>query len=130
MIDVSSPEENVLDIKPYGLDLDIFGTYLISTEIMNKRETYISQDGKYGIWYDSDYQYWSLSYKEDMGGEKDPLMFLESDGEGGFADNARKSKMWHYITIFEKDVPVHVETSCSSKNGKSLTLDHLIKICL
>ena len=94
---------------------------------MNKRETYISQDGKYGIWY-SDYQYWSLSYKEDMGGEKVPLMFLESDGKGGFADNARKSKIWSYITIFEKDVPVLVETSCSSKNGKPLTLDHLIKM--
>ena len=130
LIDIFSPEENVLEIKPYGLDLNIFGTYFISTEIMNKRETYTSKDGKYGIWYNIDYHQWYLSHKEDMGGEKDPLMFLESNGKGGFADIARKSKMWYYITIFENDVPVLVETSCSSKNGKSLTLDHLIKICL
>ena len=88
---------------------------------MNKRETYISKDGKYGIWYNSDSHDWYLSYKEDMGGKKDPLIFLESNVKGGFADNARKNKKWHYITIFENDVPVIVETSCSSKNGKPLT---------
>ena len=75
MIDISSPEENVLDIKPYGLDLDIFGTYFISTEIMNKRETYISQDGKYGIWYDSNEQYWSLVIKKTWEGKRIPLCF-------------------------------------------------------
>ena len=120
LLDISSPEENVLDIKPYGLDLDIFGKYFISTEIMNKRETYISKDGKYGIWHNSMSDDWYLSNKEDMGGDKDPLMFLESQSRGGFTDIARKSEMWHYITVFEKDVPVFVETSCSSKNGKRL----------
>ena len=55
-----------------------FGIYIKSSTIINKRETFVSKDGKYGIWYDSENNNWNLGHKENMGSDK-YILYLDLD---------------------------------------------------
>ena len=96
-----------------------FGIYIKSSTIINKRETFVSKDGKYGIWYDSENNNWNLGHKENMGSDK-YILYLDLDGKPyfefgrGFVFNSLGTEDWEGK---EKKSPIDV--SCSSKKGKS-----------
>ena len=96
-----------------------YGIYIKSSTIINQRETFVSKDGKYGIWYDSKNNNWKLGLKESMGSDK-YFWYLNLDGkrlkfDKGFVWNSYGTEYWEREG---KKKPIDV--SCSSKKGESL----------
>ena len=95
------------------------GLFFKAPDVINKRETYLSENGRFGIWYDSENNDWNLGFEEDMGTTKS-IVYLDLDSESyfksdrGFVFNSKGTELWE-----GKDKEELVEVTCSSKKGKS-----------
>ena len=95
------------------------GLFFKAPDVINKRETYLSENGRFGIWYDSENNDWNLGFEEDMGTAKS-IVYLDLDSESyfksdrGFVFNSKGTELWE-----GKDKEELVEVTCSSKKGKS-----------
>merc|ERR1711963_1070813 len=93
------------------------GLFFKAPDVINKRETYLSENGRFGIWYDSENNDWNLGFEEDMGTAKS-IVYLDLDSESyfksdrGFVFNSKGTELWE-----GKDKEELVEVTCSSKKG-------------
>ena len=100
--------------------MEIFGKYVISSEIHDNREVYLSENGTFQIWYEANKYRWTISRK--TGGKQNPLMYLDVpyyDKTGTFTYNAKGTKSW---TVVDGQLSirfyVRVSVKCSPKTGK------------
>ena len=79
--------------------MEIFGKYVISSEIHDNREVYLSENGTFQIWYEADKYHWTISRK--TGGKQNSLMYLDvqywGDETKTFTYNA-KGILYLYIS--------------------------------
>ena len=82
-----------------NIDMEIFGKYVISSEIHDNREVYLSENGTFQIWYEADKYHWTISRK--TGGKQNSLMYLDvqywGDETKTFTYNA-KGILYLYIS--------------------------------
>ena len=106
-----------------NLDTRMFGRYVISSQVKNNREVYLSEDNLYTIWYSVNETSWILSRINENGKIID-LIYLDLlsqywkfyEGKT-FVSNANGTNSWNMVGKTSLQVDVHVR--CSSKTGKS-----------
>ena len=105
-----------------NIDKEIFGKYVISSEIHDNREVYLSENGTFQIWYEAEKYRWAISRK--TGGKQNPLMYLNVivpyyGKTETFTYNAKGTKSW---TVVDGQLSirfyVHVSVKCSPMTGK------------
>ena len=123
-----SPEDcdcNEIEIMPMGarnLQEDIFGRYLISTNIVNSRETYQSENGVFAIWYDLKNGNWIVGFRKSLGSEKYVISLNVKKTSNynwtkTFAWNANGINLWD-----TKSDKIQVKVTCSSKIGEIFSI--------
>ena len=117
---------NTLEVKPEdvgyvtNLDMEMFGSYVISSEKYNNREQYMSVNGFYEIWFDTDYNTWDISGRNEDNGHNDRIYLDNFDETKSFSWNANGTKTW---TINDQQQSlIDVTVRCSSKSGKILKI--------
>ena len=122
---------NTLEVKPEdvgyvtNLDMEMFGSYVISSEKYNNREQYFSVNGFYEIWFDATENNWVLSRRNENGWHNNAIYLdLNSqdyfDNSLHFSWNANGTNTW---TIHDQQqLPIDVTVRCSSKSGKILKI--------
>ena len=108
-----------------NIDKEIFGKYVISSEIHDNREVYLSENGTFQIWYEADKYRWAISRK--TGGKQNPLMYLDvsyhsyyRDETKTFTYNAKGRKSWTVVDgQLSIRIIVSVSVKCNPKTGKN-----------
>ena len=129
---------NTLEVKPEdvgyvtNLDMEMFGSYVISSEKHNNREQYMSVNGFYEIWFDDTDDTWVLSGKIEHTNRNDSIYLdLNSrqnyfDNSFNFSWNANGTETW---TIHDqKQSPIDVNVRCSSRSGKIVKIFSIRKL--
>ena len=96
-----------------NLDIGMFGRYVISSQVKNNREVYLSEDNLYTIWYSVNETSWILSRINENGKIND-LIYLDLlsqywmfyEGET-FVSNANGTNSWNMVgkTSLQVTVP-------------------------
>ena len=111
-----------------NIDMEIFGKYVISSEIHDNREVYLSENGTFQIWYEANKYRWAISRK--TGGKQNPLMYLDvpsidyGDETRTFTYNAEGTELWT-VEGQQSSQKSYVSVKCSPKTGK--TLNHMVQ---
>ena len=121
---------NTLEVKPEdvgyvtNLDMEMFGSYVISSEKYNNREQYMSVNGFYEIWFDAASNTWVLSGRIEHTNRNDSI-YLDLNIHNfhttkPFSFIANGTETW---TIDDqKKLPINVTVRCSSRSGKILNI--------
>ena len=80
LIEITSDKKNEIVIE---YENNFVGVYFKAPDVINKRETFLSENGRFGIWYDSENNDWNLGFEEDMGTAKS-IVYLDLDSESYF----------------------------------------------
>ena len=102
-----------------NIDMEIFGKYVISSDIHDNREVYLSENGMFQIWYEANKYRWAISRK--TGGKQNPVMYLDvpyyDDEKETFTFNAKGTKLWTVVDG-QLSIKFYVSVKCSPKKGK------------
>ena len=100
--------------------MEMFGRYDLTSQIIDNREVYLSENHLYTIWYSDNVTSWILSRKNEN--SKIDIIYFDLDQnwdtyeKATFVSNAYGDQLWNVVG--PSRLQINVSVNCTSRMGK------------